>query len=68
MEGFQKEASGANPARAPGRRVARYWYHKFSGDIAQKMGRFGCVGCGRCDMTCPGSIGVHAVMEKVAHV
>ncbi|WP_263078047.1 4Fe-4S dicluster domain-containing protein [Endozoicomonas sp. Mp262] len=68
MEGFQKEASGANPARAPGRRVARYWYHKFSGDIAKKMGRYGCVGCGRCDMTCPGSIGVHAVMEKVAHV
>ncbi|GAA4650372.1 hypothetical protein GCM10023116_26550 [Kistimonas scapharcae] len=68
MEGFQKEASGANPTSAAGRRVARYWYHKFSGDFVRKMGRFGCVGCGRCEATCPGSIGVHSVMEKIAHV
>ncbi len=68
MVGFQKEASGANPTAVAGRRVARYWYHKFSSDFVAKTGRFGCIGCGRCDTTCPGSIGAHSVMEKIAHV
>ena len=66
LVGFQKEASGANPAHEAGRRMHRYWYHKFSQDIASKMGRYGCVGCGRCETTCPGSVGVHSVMEKIA--
>ncbi|CAM3815546.1 4Fe-4S dicluster domain-containing protein [Parendozoicomonas haliclonae] len=67
MVGFQKEASGANPTAQAGRRVARYWYHKFSSDFKAANGRIGCVGCGRCDITCPGAIGVHSVMEKIAH-
>ncbi len=67
MEGFQKEASGANPSREAGRRMYRYWYHKFSEDIANKMGRYGCVGCGRCETSCPGSVGVHSIMEKISH-
>ena len=68
MEGFQKEASGANPTRASGRRVQRFWFHKFSDDIASRMGdSYGCVGCGRCEVTCPGSIGVHSVMEAITN-
>lgn len=67
LEGFQKEASGANPTGEAGRRMYRYWYHKFSEDIAEKMGRYGCVGCGRCETICPGSVGVHSIMEKISN-
>lgn len=67
MVGFQKEASGANPAAEAGRRMYRYWYHKFSEDYVAQMGRYGCVGCGRCETTCPGSVGVHSIMEKISN-
>ena len=67
LQGFQKEASGANPSAEAGRRMHRYWYHKFSEDIAEKMGRYGCVGCGRCETICPGSVGVHSIMEKISN-
>ncbi|MCQ4347156.1 4Fe-4S dicluster domain-containing protein [Pseudomonas stutzeri] len=64
-EGFQKEASGHNPSAAPGQRVQRFWQHKFGEGFRRQFGRYGCVGCGRCDRVCPGGIGAHAVMEKV---
>ncbi len=64
-EGFQKEASGHNPAAMPGQRVQRFWQHKFGEDFRREFGRYGCIGCGRCDQVCPGGIGVHAVMHKV---
>jgi formate hydrogenlyase subunit 6/NADH:ubiquinone oxidoreductase subunit I len=61
LEGFQREASGHHPAPRPGDRVRRFWYHKLSGDFVD-FGRPGCVGCGRCDVTCPGSIGALRVL------
>ncbi|MNN90396.1 Anaerobic sulfite reductase subunit A [compost metagenome] len=64
-EGFQKEASGHNPAAMPGQRVQRFWQHKFGEGFRREFGRYGCIGCGRCDQVCPGGIGVHAVMHKV---
>lgn len=64
-EGFQKEAGGHNPAALAGQRVQRFWQHKFGEGFRQAFGRYGCVGCGRCDQVCPGGIGVHAVMHKV---
>ncbi len=64
-EGFQREASFHNPSAEAGTRVQRFWYHKFSDDFLPEFGRYGCVGCGRCEETCPGVIGVHSVMKRI---
>jgi formate hydrogenlyase subunit 6/NADH:ubiquinone oxidoreductase subunit I len=61
LAGFQREASGHHPAPRAGDRVRRFWSHKLSADFVPELGRIGCVGCGRCDVTCPGSIGALAV-------
>ena len=65
LEGFQREASGHHPAPHPGDRVRRFWYHKLSDDFVPEFGRYGCVGCGRCDITCPGSIGALRVLATL---
>lgn len=65
-DAFQREASGHNPSAQAGKRVERFWYHKFSADFVQHFGRYGCVGCGRCERVCPGVIGVHSVMKRIA--
>lgn len=62
LEGFQREASGHNPAPHAGDRVRRFWTHKLESAFATELGRLGCVGCGRCDVTCPGSIGALRVL------
>ncbi len=66
-EGFQREASQHNPSGAAGERVKRFWRHKFGEKFAEQYGRYGCVGCGRCEETCPGMIGVHTVMKRIQH-
>jgi sulfhydrogenase subunit beta (sulfur reductase) len=65
FEGFQREASGHNPSHLAAQRTERFWFHKFSDDYLPEFGRYGCVGCGRCEQTCPGSIGVHSVMQRI---
>ncbi|CAE6937187.1 4Fe-4S dicluster domain-containing protein [Vibrio alginolyticus] len=64
-EGFQREASFHNPSKEAGQRVERFWYHKFGMDFVPEFGRYGCVGCGRCEQTCPGVIGVHSLMKRI---
>jgi formate hydrogenlyase subunit 6/NADH:ubiquinone oxidoreductase subunit I len=65
LEGFQREASGHNPAPHAGDRVRRFWTHKLEHTFASQLGRLGCVGCGRCDVTCPGSIGALRVLRAL---
>lgn len=66
--GFQREASGHHPAPRSGDRVRRFWYHKFADEFTSRFGRPGCVGCGRCDVTCTGSIGALKVLSALAAV
>lgn len=63
---FQREASGHNPSADAGQRVERFWFHKFSNEYLKSFDRYGCTGCGRCEKTCPGVIGVHSVMKRIS--
>ncbi len=65
LEGFQREATGHQPAPHAGDRVRRFWTHKLEHTFARAFGRLGCVGCGRCDVTCPGSIGALKVLAAL---
>ena len=65
FDGFQREASGQNSSNLPAQRTERFWFHKFSDAYLPEFGRYGCVGCGRCEQTCPGTIGVHTVMMRI---
>lgn len=65
LEGFQREASGHDPVPRPGDRVRRFWTHKLGRAYAADFGRSGCVGCGRCDVTCPGTIGARGVFARL---
>ncbi len=65
-ESFQREASQHNPTLEPGQRVRRFWTHKFGNEFVETFDRYGCVGCGRCEETCPGVIGVHSIMKRLS--
>ena len=68
FEGFQREASGHNPSHLAAKRTERFWFHKFSDEYLPEFSRYGCVGCGRCEQTCSGSVGVHSVMKRIDQV
>lgn len=68
FESFQREASNHNPSHQAAQRVERFWFHKFSDEFLPEFDRYGCVGCGRCEQTCPGTIGVHSVMKRIDEV
>ena len=68
FESFQREASNHNPSSKAAQRVERFWFHKFSDEYLPEFNRHGCVGCGRCEQTCPGTIGVHSVMKRIDQV
>lgn len=64
-EGFQREASGHNPTVAAGKRIERFWTHKFGDAFVARFGHYTCVGCGRCDRTCPAGIGARHVLSRL---
>lgn len=63
--GMTREASGHNPRPERSDRVKRRFFHKVSFQYAQRMGRHGCVGCGRCLVVCPGLLGMPKVAEGI---
>ncbi len=55
LSGFSRLTGGANPRRTPGERLHHWYQDKFE-DIPVITGLPGCVGCGRCHLTCPAAI------------
>jgi len=50
--GYTLEASGHNPRALTKDRIKRRFYHKMSYYYMKMDGHHGCVGCGRCVITC----------------
>jgi ferredoxin len=61
--GFTREVSGHNPRAVQKERVKRRYYHKLSYYYLTKMGCHGCVGCGRCVISCLGGIDMPMVSK-----
>lgn len=61
--GFTREVSGHNPRASRADRRKRWFYHKLSMDYLEKNPVIGCVGCGRCVVTCPGEVDMATVVR-----
>ncbi len=64
FKGFTRMAGGVVPAEAKINRTKRWFHHKLVHWPAQ-FGAFGCVGCGRCAVSCPGKIDMATVALKI---
>ncbi len=64
FKGFTRMAGGVLPAEAKVNRTKRWFHHKLVHWPAQ-FGAFGCVGCGRCAVSCPGKIDMATVALKI---
>ena len=64
FKGFTRMAGGVVPAEAKINRTKRWFHHKLLHWPAQ-FGTFGCVGCGRCAVSCPGKIDMATVAMRI---
>ncbi len=64
FKGFTRMAGGVVPAEAKIHRTKRWFHHKLVHWPAQ-FGTFGCVGCGRCAVSCPGKIDMATVALRI---
>lgn len=64
FKGFTRMAGGVVPADEVFVRTKRWFLHKLLHWPAE-FGAFGCVGCGRCAISCPGRIDMAAVALKI---
>lgn len=64
FKGFTRTAGGFVPAEQKLRRTKRWFHHKLVHWPAQ-FGTFGCVGCGRCAVSCPGKIDMATVALRI---
>ncbi len=64
FKGFTRMAGGVIPAQDKVNRTKRWFHHKLLHWPAQ-FGAFGCVGCGRCALSCPGKIDMATVALKI---
>lgn len=65
FKGFTKMAGNIWPAEKKFLRTKRWFFHKLL-YFPEQFGKFGCVGCGRCTITCPGRIDIATVSSKLA--
>jgi ferredoxin len=64
FKGFTRMAGGAVPAANKVVRTKRWFHHKLV-HWPEQFGTFGCVGCGRCAISCPGRIDMATVALKI---
>jgi ferredoxin len=61
---FTKQASGYNPREKKRERFKQRIMHKFY-YLKERLGEFGCVGCGRCIKFCPVGIDIRTVLLRL---
>jgi len=62
LAGFTRMAGGHNPRKEKQDRRNSRFYHKLSYYYIKRLGKHGCVGCGRCIAVCMGAISMPAVV------
>ena len=65
FQGYTRQASGYNPRPEEWIRTSRRYEHKLKYDYLVN-GISGCVGCGRCLLSCPVNIGMSQVIQEVS--
>ena len=64
FKGFTRMAGGDVPAERKLHRTKRWFLHKLV-HWPSRFNLFGCVGCGRCSVSCPGRIDMATVALKI---
>lgn len=64
FKGFTRRAGGCLPHEEKASRIKRWFFHKLV-HYPEKFGAFGCVGCGRCGIACPGKIDMASVVSMM---
>jgi sulfhydrogenase subunit beta (sulfur reductase) len=64
FKGFTRIAGGVVPAEEKVERTRRWFHHKLLHWPA-RFGMFGCVGCGRCAVSCPAAIDMASVALRI---
>ena len=61
---FTMHTSGHNPRTLKGQRLRNRYYHKFKYS-KENLGRYLCVGCGRCIALCPAGLDITKAINEV---
>jgi ferredoxin len=64
FKGFTRRAGDIIPGEKKSMRTKRWYFHKLL-YYPEQFGMFGCVGCGRCTITCPGRIDMASIANKL---
>ncbi len=67
FKGFTRMAGGVLPNKERIKRTKRWFYHKLI-HYPEVLGAFGCVGCGRCTVTCPARIDMATVCTRLKSI
>lgn len=64
LKGFTRMAGNIYPSENKGVRIKQWYFHKLI-YYPDHFGKFGCTGCGRCTITCPGHIDMATIVDKI---